>query len=136
MVAAFCLVALTPTASKEAVAQGIRVTGITYPYYGYSGGYNSGYGTGYGGYGYNGNVYGGYGHNGNVYRGYGYSGYGNGPYGYGSSGAYGYPSYGGYGYGNSTTYTLYYRGARLQGGTYRPIYNPNDTRFYSPYGSW
>lgn len=74
------------------------------------------------------------------YRGYqggyvqhGYTGYGSGPYGYGST-TYGYRSAAPYRYG--TSQSLHYRGLRLHGGTatYRRIYVPPTTRYYSPYG--
>jgi hypothetical protein len=137
--AALCLATLAPTNSNEAVAQGIRVSVPVQARYGM--GYNrySGYGSGrygvgsyqsagYRGYGYSDYGYGGYGG-----QAYGYSGYGNGPYGYGSPAVYTYPSVS-YGYRIAPTYNLQYRGLQFQGGAYRPVYNPNQTRFYSPYG--
>ena len=143
--AALCLATLTPSASHEAVAQGIRVSVPIQTHYG-SGynGYGSGrYGVGgYSGYesrGYSGYGYGGYGGQSYQAGAYGapsriYSGYGNGPYGYGSPAVYSSPSYSVYGYSNAPTYNLQYRGLQFQGGAYRPVYNPNQTRFYSPYG--
>jgi hypothetical protein len=146
--AALCLATLTPSASREAVAQGIRVTVPIQTHYG--SGYNrySGYGSGrygVGGYsgfrssGYSGYGYGGYG--GQSYRAgaYGapsriYSGYGNGPYVYGSPAVYSSPSYSVYGYSNAPTHNLQYRGLQYQGGSYRPLYNPSQSRLYSPYG--
>jgi hypothetical protein len=124
--AAFCLATLVPTASNEALAQGIRVTSNAQSYYnGYGAGYNSGYQNGYGI-----NSYGRYATSGN-----GYTGYGNGPYGYGSSGMFAYPSAGLFGYSNRTTYGLDYRALRYEGGTYRRIYAPDNTRYYNPYGN-
>lgn len=132
MAAVFGLPPLASTASNQTVAQiTISEPGVTRSYYnGYRPRYDSRYASG----------------NGRS----GYTGYGNGPYGYGSSTTYGYrsstpfgyrssisyeyPSSGAYGDRIGTSYRLYYRGVRLRGGTYRPVYNPNNDRFYSPYG--
>lgn len=109
MAIACCWATLAPTASNEAVAQGVQV-------YRQTNGYYNGYGTGY---------YNGYGN--------GYTGYGNGPYGYGSNGRYGYPqpTTTPYGYGNSPGFRLNIGGLQIGGGTYRP-----NTSYYSPYGRW
>jgi len=134
MAFALCLATLTPTSSNEAAAQGIRVSVPIRTYYGT--GYNrySGFGSGqYGVGGYPSAGYRGYGYGGYGGQTYGYTGYGNGPYGYGSPAVYTYPSYS-YGYRIAPTYNLQYRGLQFQGGAYRPVYNPNQTRFYSPYG--
>jgi hypothetical protein len=112
MAAVFGLASLTPTFSNQAVAQQFWVPGNVQVYYGSSPRYSSGYATGY--------------------NRYGYTGYGYGPYGYGSSVQYGYPSSSGYSY--SSGRSLHYRGVRLYDGSYRPVYNPNTTRYYSPYG--
>src|SRR5687768_1556786 len=69
MTAAFCLATLAPTASNEAVAQGIRVYVAQPQNYGYGSGYTSGYGSRY-----SSNPYGSYGN-----ANYGYT-YGNGAY--------------------------------------------------------
>jgi hypothetical protein len=120
MAAVFCLASLTPTFSNQAVAQQFWVPGNVQVYYGSSPRYSSGYATGY--------------------NRYGYTGYGYGPYGYGSSTQYGYGSSVQYGYPSSSGYSyssgrsLHYRGVRLYDGSYRPVYNPNTTRYYSPYG--
>lgn len=114
MAAGLCLM---PAASNTAVAQiTFSIGGRTPSYYnGYSPRYTHGQVNGY--------------------RGYGYSTYGNGPYGYGSAVPYGYPSTLGYGYRSGTSYNnYYYRGVQIQGGTYSPVYRPNTTRYYSPYG--
>jgi hypothetical protein len=145
---ALCLASLTPLASNEAVAQGIRVSVPIQTHYGtgynrYSGygsgrygvgGYSSYVSRGYSGYGYGG--YGGYSYRASAYGAPSrtYSGYGNGPYGYGSPAVYSSPSYSGYGYSTAPSYNLHYRGLQYQGGSYRPLYNPSQSRFYSPYG--
>ena len=95
MSAAFCLATLAPTASNEAVAQGIRVYVAQPQYNGYGAGYSSGYGNRYGS-----NLYGGYGSGtyGNRYSSNPYGSYGNSTYGYST---YGYSTYGNGNYGNS-----------------------------------
>ena len=119
MAAAFCLATLAITASNEAAAQVIVVPGSTYSYYnGYGPVYSSAFGPAYtSGYGYR-----------------RYTGYGYGPYVYGSSSAYGYPSSGGYVYPRFTSNRVFHSGLRLHGGAYQPIYIPNNTMYYSPYG--
>ena len=127
---AFCLATLTPLASNEAAAQGIRI-GFAQPYYnGYGAGYASGYQTGYGGYGYASNRY-----ISNGTGGMGYTGYGNGPYGYGSPGIIGYPSAGYFGSRSGASYNIVYPGLRYNDGSYGRIYAPNNVRYYSPYGN-
>ena len=134
MSAALCLATLAPPAANEALAQGIRVSIPIQTHYGSGYSRYSGYGSGrYGSGGYQSGGYRGYGYGGYGGIPYGYTGYGSGPYGYGSR-AYAYPSYSGYGYGIAPTYHFQYRGLQFQGGAYRPVYNPNQTRFYSPYG--
>ena len=144
MSAALCLATLALPDANVALAQGIRVSVPIQTHYGSGYNHYSGYGSGrYGSGGYVSRGYRGYGYGG--YGGYaygsgrgglihGYTGYGNGPYGYGAPVTYGYSSYGDYGYRNVPSYNLHYRGLQFQGGTYRPVYNPNQTRFYSPYG--
>lgn len=113
MAAGLCL---TPTDSNKAVAQ------ITFSVRGISPSYYNGYSSGYT----HGHV--------NAYGRHGYTTYGNGPYGYGSAVPYGYPSTLGYGYRSGTSYNFYSRGVQIQGGTRQPVYRPNTTRYYSPYG--
>jgi hypothetical protein len=121
-----CLATLAPTASQQAAAQiVISVPRTTSSYYsGYAPRYSSAYQSGY------------------TYNNYRYTGYGNGPYGYGAPAQYGYGSTMQYGYPSSTTFgyrntpvqSSYYRGVRLRGDSYRPVYNPNAGRYYNPYG--
>jgi hypothetical protein len=114
-------ISLTPSISNEAVAQiTISVPGVTRSYY-------NGYGTHY-------RPAIGYRHSGRAY-----SAYGNGPYGYGSAVPFGYPSSGypysgGYGFRTGTSYSTYFGGSYLRGGSYRPVYVPHSTRYYVPYG--
>lgn len=113
MAAAFCLAAFPPLEANKAAAQGI---GNAYSaYYGQS---NWNYNNAYRAYG---------------PSAYGYSGYGNGPYGYTPSTLSVYPPFGTYYYRSDTNYGLYYRGMQFDGRSYRPIYNPSSTRYYSPY---
>jgi hypothetical protein len=124
LAAVYGLPPLASTTSNQAVAQiSIVVPGVNRSYYnGYSPHYNRGYLS--------------------VYGRRAYTGYGSGPYGYGSPTMFGNRSttrFGNqysrvYGYQRGTSQSLYYRGVRLHGGTYQPIYNPNTTRYYSPYG--
>jgi len=118
-------VCLTLAFSNEAVAQiTITVPGANRSHYnGYSSYYNRGYEGGY--------------------VQHGYTGYGGGPYGYGSTtygyrstAPFGYRPSAEYGYRGSTSRSLYDRRLRLHGGTgsYRSIYIPPTTRYYSPYG--
>lgn len=132
---AFCLATLAPAASNQAVAQGNSAYGRSHAHYnGYGAGYNRVYSNGYSRYGYGSPGYG------SAYSRYGYSsrrytGYGSGSYGYGSSRSYVYPYSSGYGYSNGTSFRLNFGGLQIGGGTYRPIYTPNNVRIYSPYGS-
>ena len=121
MAALFGLPPLASTTSNQALAQiTVVVPGVNRSYYnGYSSHYNRGYVQ------------------------HGYTVYGNGPYGYGSTtygyrstAPFGFRSSAGYGYRHGTSQSLYYRDLRLHGGTgtYRRIYIPPTTRYYSPYG--
>jgi hypothetical protein len=120
-VAVFCLAFLTPTASSQLFAQQFQTPGNaqvyyygTSPYYGNSPVDINRYGTAYGG--------------------AGYTGYGNGAYGYGTPAQYEYPASAVYGFRSSPTQHLYNRAFHLRSGTYRSLYNPTTTRYYSPYG--
>jgi hypothetical protein len=122
LAAVYGLPPLASTSSNQAVAQiTIVVPGVNRSYYnGYS--YNHGYQS--------------------MYDRRAYTGYGRGPYGYGSptmfrnrsTAPFGNQYSRAYGYQRGASQSLYYRGVRLRGGTYQPIYNPNTTRYYSPYG--
>ena len=52
-------------------------------------------------------------------------------YGYPSSG---YPYSGGYGFRTGNSYSTFYSGAYSRSGRYRPVYVPQSTRYYVPYG--
>ena len=124
LAAVYGLPPLASTTSHQAVAQiTVVVPGVNRSYYsGYRSYYNGGYHSAYGR--------------------RAYTGYGSGPYGYGSTAMYrhgstapfGYQSSAVYGYPRGTSQSFYYRDMRLHGGAYRRVYNPNATRFYSPYG--
>jgi len=119
MAAAFCLATLATTGSNKAVGQVFVVPGSTYSYYnGYGPTYSSAYGPAYS--------------SGVEYR--RYTGYGYGPYVYGSSSAYGYPYSSGYAYRRATSNSVFYSGLRVYGRSYQPIYVPNNTTYYSPFG--
>jgi hypothetical protein len=135
VVAVLCLASLTPTTSNQVFAQQFWTPNnaqVYYygnspvygnsPYYGNSPVYNNGYSPVYN------NGYG------TAYGVTGYTGYGSGPYGYGTAVQYGYPTSAVYGFQNNPTQNLYNRAFRLQGGNYRSLYNPTNTRYYSPYG--
>lgn len=114
MAATFCLATYSPSGANKAAAQGIGSAYYSQSNWNYNNAYRV-YGSG---------AYG--------TRAYGYSGYGNGPYGYTRSTLSVYPSYGNY-YRSDANYGRYYGGMQFDGRSYRPVYSPNTTRYYSPY---